>query len=173
MAKNIASVKSNYIIRAKKFIAMITPFLPDYNDPDGFRNAVTMFNRCYHRKVIVSCGLTRIALITSDYVIKIDYNPYEIKTFGGCENECRLYRQAKKCGFDYLLAAITKVVYEGRKFYIMPRIYGIGRTKEDAWKYMTEEEFLWFGNRVADLHNLNYGWKNGRIVIIDYSARPF
>jgi hypothetical protein len=110
-------------------------------------------------------------MITSDYVVKIDYDPRAIKRWGGCEEEMRLYAQAKADGFDYLFAKITRYEYEGYTFYIMPRIKGIGKYEDDAWKYMSYAEWDWcHKHRLCDLHSFNYGWRNGQVCLIDYGA---
>ena len=162
--------KNSYEIRAEKFVKQIMPFLFNCQTVEDYSVAVRMFNTRYHRSVIMAHGLTRIALITSDYVIKFDYNPAEVEIFGGCEDECTIYAEAKLAGFDYLFAKISRIEINGRYFYIMPRINGIGRYYEDAQDYMTEDECDWVLTRVFDLHWRNYGWKNNHVVLIDYSA---
>ena len=162
---------NSYEVRAQKFIQQIFPMIEDFTDEDTVINNVHMFNLLNHRKVRVASGLTRIALISSDYVIKFDYNNYNVSIWGGCENEIELYHQAETDGFDYLFAKITRYEYQGYKFYIMPRVYGIGRKEEDAWDYMTEEESDWCeDHNLCDLHSFNYGWRNGHICLIDYGA---
>jgi hypothetical protein len=160
--------KSSYEVRAERFIKMIAPFLITCRSIDDYYCAVNTFNFRYHRAVIMKHGISRIALITSDYVIKITYD--EESDFGTCEDERLMYEEAKLAGFDYLFAQITHVEYEGKDYYIMPRINGIGKYEDDAFEYMTEEENDWVSNRIYDLHNKNYGWKNGHVVLIDYSA---
>ena len=162
-------MKSNYIMRAKKFVPVVDEII--YNCPN-IELEINRYNVAHKRKVIFAHGLTRYAFITSDYVIKVDYDDSEIARFGGCEDELELYGQAKSDNMEYLFAEITKYEYNGHDYYIMPRIYGIGRTEENAEEYMTQEEMDWCDDHeLTDLHYLNYGWRNKHICIIDYSAR--
>lgn len=164
--------KTSYITRAQYFIHQIAQYInsEDYT-LDDIAYQVDRFNLMYHRHVIFAHGATRFALITSDYVIKVDYNGWQIAHFGGCENEMQVYNMAKRDGMAHLFAEITPYIYEGIAYYIMPRVNGIGRYDDDAWEYMTEEESDWCSDHgIFDLHNENYGWHQGHIVLIDYGA---
>lgn len=165
-------MKGTYEERAKKFIAQIYPLLKNaYNSHSSREAVVNSFNHWYHRNVKYAHGLTRYALITSDYVVKVDYDAHYVERYGGCEKELQFYAQAEADGFSYMFAKITLYQYEGVNFYIMPRIHGIGRHEYDADEYMTPEEYDWcLDHNLSDLHNGNYGWKDGHIVIIDYAA---
>ena len=164
-------MRSDYITRAKKFIPTIDVILSYNHMPWDVEEDICMFNQEKKRKVIFSHGLTRYAFITSDYVIKVDYNPDAIERFGGCEDEIEIYNQAEQDGMEHLFAKITRYDYNGTSYYIMPRIYGIGRKDDDAYDWMTEDELEWVQEHgICDLHNLNYGWRKGHVCIIDYSA---
>lgn len=163
--------KNSYEIRAQKFIREIYPFIMYHDTHCERERAVDLFNALKHRKVHYANGLTRFALITSDYVVKVDYDEEAIESFGGCENEVARYQEAEQDGFAYLFAKITRYEYRGHKFYIMPRINGINRTWMDADYYMTEQESDWCNeHNLCDLHCANYGWKGNHIVIVDYAA---
>ena len=124
---------SSYEVRAKKFIAKIYPYIKNCNDLFDFSLAINRFNRECHRKVQIASGSTRVVLITSDYVIKVDYNGWGKGRWGSCADEVRMYRQAKRDGFEYLFAKVTPVRKGyNRTFYIMPRIGGIGKKPYDA-----------------------------------------
>ena len=167
-------MKSNYEVRAQKFIRLIYDYLTECVDTYDFEIAVESFNHNHHRHVMFSHGLTRVALITSDYVVKIDYDAYQVRRFGGGENECAFYRIAEQEGYGYLFAKVSRYQYRDITFYIMPRIKGIGRYEEDATEFMTDEENDWcFDHGLCDLHNFNYGWKNGHIIIFDYGANAY
>ena len=163
---------SSYIVRAKKFIKSIYPYIMYCQNNNEFQ--VGIYNwECYHkrRRVEVSSGYSRIVLITSDYVIKIDKPNMRNSMFGTCETELKLYNRVKDTKWSYLFAEITKYEYEDMVFYIMPRIKGVYRKDEDAEWYMTpeEREVIWT-YQIYDRHNGNYGWKNNHIVFIDYAA---
>lgn len=166
-------MKSDYISRAKKFIPVIDKILDEYfGEEYCIEQSTRAYNYAHHRNVVFSHGLTRYAFITSDYVIKIDYDKDEVERWGGCEREYELYQNAVVDGMDYLFAEITPFMYNNKVYYIMPRIKGIGRTDYyDATYYMNKEEKNWCRNwGLIDLHYLNYGWRNKHICIIDYAA---
>lgn len=165
-------MKSNYEERAKKFIHQIYSFIRDCYETDDYAHAVDSFNYIYNRKVYFAHGLTRVAFITSDYVVKINCGTcYALEQFGDCEKEMEVYEMAEENGFEYLFAKITRYCYKDMTFYIMPRIGGIGRYPCDADRYMSYDERCWCTNiGIFDLHNLNYGWRNHHVCLIDYAA---
>lgn len=162
----------NYEERAKDFIQKVFPFIENANYPKVARENIAFFNMQFHRKVQVSAGIARIALITSDYVVKFDYDEDNIEYVGGCESEIEMYAQAEADGFEYLFAKITRFDYNGKAFYIMPRIKNI---HSDSWNYaqayMTQEELQWCNDHsLTDLHSNNYGFRNGHVCIFDYAC---
>lgn len=164
-------MRNTYEVRAEKFIHEIFNYICDCEEVEDYQWAVNCFNFDHHRKVGVANGLTRVVLITSDYVVKIDCGScYNINTFGGCANEFDIYEQAEADGFEYLFAKPTAVYYRGKFFCVMPRVNGIGRKDDDADWYLTPSECDWVCERVFDMHNGNYGWKDGHPVLFDYAA---
>ena len=164
-------MKSDYITRAKKFVPFVARLLEEKNARE-IKYTLYEYNYSHRRHISFASGLTRYAFITSDYVIKVDYNPTEIAHFGGCEDEITVYNEAKQDNMEYLFAAITPYEYNGRTYYIMPRINGIGRTEEDAFYHMNRKEIKWCREHgICDLHYLNYGWRNRHVCIIDYGER--
>lgn len=160
-----------YIERAKDFIHQIFPYIEECIQPWAVHQKVVKFNNDYDRHVKVCNGLSRIALITSDYVVKFDYDPDEVDSIGGCGNEFELYYEAKVEGFDYLFAEITPYQYKDHQFYIMPRINGVGSGHHYAEHYMNEEEKGFCRkHRITDLHSNNYGFRNGKVCLIDYAC---
>lgn len=165
-------MKSDYRVRARRFLETIYPLLDGcWGSPNECRRIMYQYNRQKSRKVIVCNGISRIAIITSDYVIKFDYNEYEVIRVGGCESEVKFYQFAKKEGFGYMFAEITPFEYMGRTFYIMPRINGIGR-KEYCYaeEFFEGEERDFLDRYLHDLHDENYGWFNHTPVIFDYAC---
>ena len=164
-------MKSDYITRAKKFLQQIAPLFDDCFYTDDYVRVINWFNHEHNRKVICSYGLTRIALITSDYVIKFDYDQYEVKHFGGCKSEVDFYNFAKRKGYAHLFAKITPVIVNGCTYYIMPRINGIGRHENHyVQEYLDCDDADFVDEYLNDMHDQNYGWKNGYPVIIDYAC---
>ena len=161
----------NYVERAKDFIEQVFPYIEACMNPWSMMNRIDTFNAEYNRKVIVRSGLSRIALITSDYVVKFDYDPEEVESIGGCENELEVYSWAEREGFAYLFAKITPYSYNKRLFYIMPRIRGIGSGNWYAENYMTpEEKDFCRRHKITDLHTENYGFHNGHVCLVDYAC---
>lgn len=165
---------SSYEVRAIKFIRKVYPYICDCQSVIDFDEAIDDFNEAYHRKVKLDNGATRMVFISSDYVVKLDYNPIKIKSWGGCEQEHKFYNKAYKEGYAHLFAKIKPYYYKGMVFYIMPKINGVGNHFADAWYYMTKEEEDWcWDNGLRDLHSYNYGMTRHGIVIIDYAANDY
>lgn len=161
-------MKSDYVVRAKKFIEKVYPYIEkDINDVIKVHQGINRFNKDYHRNVIFCSGAVRIALVTSDYVVKWDYSDYWKTQFGGCADELKNYRQAVEDGYGYLFAKITRVRCCGKTFYVMPRINNIGKA---YWNLEPdEEEYIENEICIEDLHEENYGSYKGKTIIIDYA----
>lgn len=167
-------MQNNYEVRAQKFIQQIFPFIEDImEDFYEIEDAVDTFNETYHRKVSMRYGDARVALITSDYVVKFTYDYEAEEEIGGGENEIALYEQAVKDGFEYLFAKVSRYEYMGKYFYIMPKIDHIGERK-NLWNhaddFMTPEEQNWCEDHfLIDLHSSNFGFRGGKVCIVDYA----
>ena len=167
-------MRNSYEVRAQKFIQKVFPSIEDImNDPYEVEEVMQMFNHLNHRKVRVCFGDARIALITSDYVIKYTYDFECEEEIGGGDNEVELYAQAVKDGFEHLFAKVTRYNYKNISFYIMPRIEHIGEYRNlyhHADYYMADEEKDWCEeHHLTDLHCNNYGFRNGKVCIVDYA----
>lgn len=162
-------MKNPYTVRAEKFLHEIYPYLKGKNEVYKICAAVTQFNMDKNRKVGLAFGVSRYALITSDYVIKFDRKGG--RWAGNCADECEKYQQAVKDGFAYLFAASTKVTYKHRNFYIMPRINGIGSGK--YWENLTEKELEYIYNVTNDMHSGNFGHYHKKPVIVDYAMAGY
>lgn len=158
---------TDYITRANRFIHEIAPFIIAADTVAKVIDCVAEYNERYHRAVQVAHGATRIALITSDYVVKFNYGD-GLCEFGGCEEEEEFYSYACEEGYGEYFAEITGTTVSGRKFWIMPRVRGVGRT----WlcdKVIPRIVYDWVIDHVYDLHMGNFGMLNGHAVIIDYA----
>lgn len=167
-------MKNNYEVRAQKFIHKIFPIIKDImNDPYEVEDAIDLFNVTHHRNIRVHYGDARIALLTSDYVVKYTYDPETEFEIGGGENEMELYAQAVRDGYAHLFAEIGRYNYKGISFYIMPRIKHIGEYRnlyKHADFFMTDDEANWCEeHHLTDLHCNNYGFRNGKVCIVDYA----
>ena len=162
----------SYEERAKDFIHKVFPFIKDVERPWDTRNNIAYFNMNFHRNVKVAAGISRIALITSDYVVKFDYDEDNVEYVGGCEAEVNLYKLAEEEGFAYMFAKITRYEYCGKAFYIMPRIRYINSHRwYYAQHFMSPTERKWCdSHHITDLHANNYGFRDGHVCLIDYAC---
>lgn len=161
-------MKSHFVVRAAEFIERFIPF---WEDCDSVESAVEGYNIFYNQRATIYHGTTRYALLNSDFAIKWDYgNNFLIDTFGGCQNEVNVYREAKVYGYEYLFAEIIPLKIHGYQFYVMPRIDNVGMY-DDIENYLTEDENDFICDMgIQDLHSANWGIKNNRPVIIDYAC---
>lgn len=171
-------IKNDYEVRAKEFIKEFAPYLKGiriakYNSYK-IHDAVRRFNSDKKRNVKVASGASRIALITSDYVVKLDFGT---TWAGNSKTEMLGYQQAQKDGYEYLLAKISLYKYRNRSFFIMPRAR-VAETltfkgQRRLWFKLTEDERKYIRDNFEDLHDNNWGSLNGRPVLIDYAWNDF
>lgn len=165
-------MKNSYVVRAQKFIKQILPYLSDMHNPSTVDRDVWVFNFNRNRKVKMDFGAVRICLMTSDYVVKWDYDEEYVPECGGCEKEFEVYDEVKADGYGYLFAESNRFEYQGIVFNIMPRIKKTGYRdkKMDIDDLLTADEWNYVRYNITnDLHKGNWGLKNGRPVIIDYA----
>lgn len=163
-------MKSSYVDRAIKFLDMIFPCIEEnLFNTYKVRRAIQAYNIAHKRNIQVMNGAVRCALITSDYVIKWDYNLNALENIGGCYKEVEMYKLAKSEGYAYLLAEVTPVFRNGIQFNIMPR-YNMETRKPDIEDLVDYEEYYWLRRHINDLHGGNYTIKNGSLVIVDYAC---
>ena len=162
----------SYQLRAWEYIRELPKYVCDWVYVDDIIDAVekVFWNTGIYANV--ECGSARIAIIGKDFVIKWDYDEC-VKEIGGCEDEFRIYKRSLSTGYAHLLAAVYRVTYTKRWFYIMPRIHDIGMENHN-WKdlkdYTTEDEYTWLINNIGDLHSYNWGIENGKAVVVDYAC---
>lgn len=174
-------MKTSYIERAKKFLGQIYPYIEQYlNDLNYLEHQVNIFNKKFHRKVSMMEGSARVALITSDYVIKWVYDDDAENDVGGNKSELQMYEKAKNAGYEHLLVEPTKITIKNNDFLIMPKIYYIGykdykgNVKDDIEDYTSAEEYSWISSNIYDLHNYNWGFdKEHNPIIIDYGMNAY
>lgn len=160
-----------YVERAEDFIKELyevkgkNTFKKNY----GVRRIVAEYLSLHpRRRVKVEEGAARTAIITSDYVIKIDTGCPD--TYGGCEQEMEFYDYACDFGMEYLLAKPTRFKYKRMNFYIYPRakVYADMMRPKRWYDELTYNEQL-FVDEIDDLHAGNIGFLHGRLCIIDYA----
>lgn len=166
-------MKSSYVERAERFIQQVASYIDGCTDYIDLNRAMCDFMMEHPRRNIsVKHGMARMALVTSDYVIKMNYDDDWVDSVGGCEEEMEFYATAESEGMGHLFAKITRYEYEGRKYYIMPRIHGIREDNwRDAYSYMSFAESKWCkSHKLYDLHSGNYGFRDGHVCIFDYGC---
>lgn len=171
-------IKSDYEVRAKEFIKEFAPYLKGIHvtrsNSYKVRDAVRRFNVDKKRNVKVDSGASRIVLITSDYVVKLDFGT---TWAGNSKTEMLGYQQAQKDGYEYLLAKISLYKYRNRSFFIMPRARVAAtltwQGQKKLWFKLTEGEREYLRKNFEDLHDSNWGSLNGRPVLIDYAWNDF
>lgn len=171
-------IKNDYEVRAKKFIKEFAPYLKGIRITKSnfyaICEAVRRFNVDKKRNVKVASGASRIALITSDYVVKLDLGT---TWTGNSKTEMLGYQQAQKDGYEYLLAKISLYKYRNRSFFIMPRARVATtltwQSQERLWYKLTEDERRYLYGNFKDLHRNNWGSLNGKLVLIDYAWNDF
>lgn len=166
-------MKSSYRVRAIRFLEQVFPYIKDVmTSPSDVEAAIIDFNINRSRRVEVFYGSARIALVTSDYVVKWDYDVDVVQEIGGCDNEYSAYQKALVSGYSYLLAEAYLICYNGIHFLIMPRVRHIGLKNHGGRnidEFLTPDEYSWLVNFVNDLHSWNWGIYRGRAVVIDYA----
>lgn len=164
-------MKSNYVVRATKFMESFFPYMRKYKN--NINIAVTEYNEHYHRAVRVCQGAVRRVLVTSDYVIKWDYDQANSKCFGGCREEYKKYQEIKDSYYSYLFAEITPIEIKGHVFYVMPRVKALGiDCNQYIDEVLTEDEYEYVFDvaEIGDVHDENWGYLDGKVKIIDYAC---
>lgn len=160
-----------YVERAEDFIKELFEYKGKntFKKEYGIRRIVGEYRTVHpRRRIEVSSGAARTAIITSDYVIKIDTGCPG--TYGGCEQEMKFYDYACDSGMEYLLAKPTLFKYKRMNFYIYPRasVYASMRHSRNWYGELTYDEQS-FVDEICDLHAGNIGFLHGRLCIIDYA----
>lgn len=165
-------MKSTYEARALKFARILAVLFSGCVDLSDFEFAVECYNDTHSRKLTTSHGVSRFAIIRSDYVIKFDMAPrggFEDGRAGNCKSEEAVYARAVADGMAHLLAKTTVVEMEGHTISIMPKVNHVGDDDRYYGDYCTQEEYDWLWENINDLHEGNLGYRNGKVCVIDYA----
>lgn len=160
-----------YVERAEDFIKELLEYKGKntFEKEYGIRRTVGEYRTVHpRRRIEVSSGAARTAIITSDYVIKIDTG--NTKRYGGCQREIEFYDYACDHGMEYLLAKPTRFRYKKLDFYIYPRAkVNERRASSRNWYGELTYNEQSFVDEICDLHEGNIGFLHGRLCIIDYA----
>ena len=169
-------MKTTYEERGLKFAEILVRMFKDCVYLNDYEKVLYEYNRSHSRKLVWKHGVSRIAIIRADYVIKFDFHPtgrWEYGQAGDCETEAEAYAEAVEAGMEHLLAKPTVREKYGHVFSVMPKINGIGDENRYWWRYCTKEEEIWLEENIEDLHDNNVGYRNGKVCVIDYAWTNF
>lgn len=165
----------SYLDNARAFLKEIGCELDGVFGSDlitSYVRIVKAYNAIHGTHYTIYNGAVRVVIAGDDFVVKVDYNKNNAKSFGGCVAEYKKYRQAKEDGYAYLLAEVTKMKGGHHYYYVMPRVDYLGADSEESFEdYFNDEELDWLCSEVGDLHEYNYGFLDGECYIIDYACR--
>ena len=165
-------MRTNYEVRAEKFARQLSRMFYGCVYRIDFEKAIRDYNRTHSRKIRYDYGVSRIAIIRSDYVIKFDFKPvgrWADGRAGNCMVEEEVYKKAVRDGMEYLLAKTTVLHLNGFTCSIMPRINHVEDEDRNWWNYCTNDEFRWLRSNLHDLHCGNVGYRNRKVCVIDYA----
>ena len=171
-------MKKSYIERAMHMAELLSSYMDNYTEIESTYDKCRMASRDYNLRHKRSCvgfefGSTRLAFIISDYVLKVDYQ--DRRMLGNSETELKAWNFIRDEGMEKYFAEITKHVSKsGITFYIMPRINNVGECKSGVlFNYLRENDasaYYFVNKYFEDIHENNFGIKNGHPVIIDYAC---
>ena len=161
---------TTYEERARKFALILVKLFANCYTLREFESAIREYNYTHKRKLKYANGVSRIAIIRADYVIKFDMKPFKyFDCAGNCASEQLVYEKACADGFEYLLAKTSVYTLHGMTFSIMPRINHVGDGDRSWYNYVTDDEYAWLADNVNDLHQGNVGYLHGKVCVIDYA----
>lgn len=168
-------MKSFYEIRAKKFAEYLCRLFLYCSTLDDFVRVIEEYNLTHSRPIHYKHGVSRIAILRADYVVKFNLAPesHWCDMEGRClagdnDSEVEVYERAVEEGYSYLLAKTTVINLYGRSISIMPRIDHVGDEDRDWKRYVSLDEYRWLRDNVSDLHAFNVGYYHNKPVVIDY-----
>lgn len=167
-------MKTSYEDRAYKFaMETLLGLFTNCSTLRDYEFAISDYNLTHSRRLHYAHGVSRIAIIRADYVIKFDMVPtdphFKDNRAGNCITERMIYERAERDGMAHLLAKTSVYKVGKHVFSIMPRINNVG--DEDRWfeDYLTDEEIEWLYDNVCDIHDGNVGYYKRKPVVIDYA----
>lgn len=166
-------IKTDYITRAIKFYNTIARDIQNFEKPEEYKEYFAYYNMHHYRNVKIANGCARVAIITSDYVIKLDCGDPDY--YGGCAEEVRAYKRACIRGVQGAFAPITEIA---PGVYVMPKCkcnYCNGwddepYTVEQFYRGLSRDEKKFVSGFIYDIHEGNIGKLHKKIVLVDYAA---
>ena len=159
-----------YQMRAYLYIKTMFEYVNNWRDWNDIIEATDKVFWHTGKQASVECGSARIVIVGEDFAVKWDYDEC-IKEIGGCEDEFQKYKVSLSSGYSYLLAPVFRFSYRERYFYVMPKATNIGNGK-DIRLAIRQDEYKWLTANVGDLHSWNWGFIDGKPIVIDYACNP-
>lgn len=139
----------------------------------AFENAFRLDKRVY-----IAYGMTRIAIVGEDFVIKINKPKTRCwEMFGNSRDEVRMYKKAVKDGYDWLFCPIRAMIIAHHTYYIMEKVDATaedegysGDIDDEFSEYLGEEVIDYIKENVFDIHSANFGFIDNEPIIFDYAA---
>ena len=144
--------KLTYEERGAKFAEVLAKRFEGCVTFDDFRREIQRYNTTHVRKLNWDHGVSRIAILRADYVIKFDFAPtgwFSDGHAGNCSSEEAVYARAVADGMEHLLAKTTVLTFHGLTCSIMPRIKGVG-TRYGWERTVTPKEEAWLSDNLKD-----------------------
>ena len=159
-----------YQMRAYLYIKAMFEYVNDWHNWNDIMEATEKTFWHTGKQATVECGSARMVIVGKDFAVKWDYDEC-VNEIGGCEDEFQKYKISLSSGYSYLLAPVFRFSYRERYFYVMPKATNIGSGK-DIRLAIRQDEYKWLTANVGDLHSWNWGFLNGKPVVIDYACNP-
>lgn len=173
--KGDIKMKNDYEARALKFAHLLARLFEYCDTFSDFINMIKQYNSHHSIPLRYEHGVSRIAILRADYVIKFDYAPDAqwdngdgTNRAGDNTSEEIVYERAVRDGYAYLLAKTTVVTINGRHISIMPQIRDVNNENKYWGDYVNDEEYDWLVENINDIHEGNVGYSHGKPVVIDY-----
>lgn len=169
-------MRTTYEERGLKFATTLAKMFQNCVYLNDFVSVIEHYNASHSRKLVFKNGVSRIAIIRADYVIKFDYEPtgwFSDGIAGNCMTELEAYEYAIEDGMEHLLAKPTVREMFGHTFSVMPRINHVGDESRRWYRTVSLEEEIWLEEHIYDMHDNNVGYRHGKVCVIDYAWHEF
>ena len=170
----------HYIEAAKHFLDVYDTYSSKYYDTSygnkylATQRAAMELSKHSNGKISIDFrhGMTRCVLIVNDFfVVKVDYKKWG--NCGSCYSELRMFKQAEREGYGYAFCPVRRYCVNHHAYYIMPYCTTAEDEGGEPLEELDEGAYDYVYERVADLHDGNIGWWDGKPVLIDYAANQF
>ena len=168
----------DYELHAKAWLTKNAGIL---NNLWNHRNSVMAFQKALEdEEVFVTSGMTRIAIVGNDWVVKIN-KPMSpcLRHFGNCRDEVRMYKKAVQDGYSWLFCRVRAMKVEHHIYYVMEKVDTVAsdegyenHIEDDFYDELGDDVIDYINDNLFDVHSDNYGFigDSREPVIFDYAA---